>query len=385
MPHFSNKKKANSCKKRFCPRCLKRFCRLDTHLRSSATCRLVVSSDKAFLTNPSPSAVEDGSVSPSPNTLSTQPLTEPLESCYSPQPQTSPVDTTPDSVSKPRPCLPVSDDDWEKANTYFKNNTVPCVLSELSVDAKYTALADGIYNYFAGVYGTRKIQHKHRTRHKKLASRVKEAKSLKNAARRELNRVKKEPSISQEQINSIAHKFFKSVRSHNKLTTEYRHFQHKAESRAARHQCLTNLWQFTKDLLEDKPATNVHPTFSETEATSFFSKAYHSEPRRYTQPSWMPSATAPVAEFNENDITLEEITLAVKKARSKSSPSPFDGIPYTVFKKCPALLSALHNIFNLQYAGHAPQFLLLGRWQQLNLLLNPQHKQIHLCQVTSGQ
>ena len=106
----------------------------------------------------------------------------------------------------------------ELSDTYFKNNTVPCVLSELSVDAKYTALADGIYNYFVGVYGTRKMQHKHRTRRKKLASRVKEEKSLKNAARCELNRVRKEPSISQEQINSIAHKFFKSVGSHNKLT-----------------------------------------------------------------------------------------------------------------------------------------------------------------------
>ena len=102
--------------------------------------------------------------------------------------------------------------------TYFKNNTVQCVISELSIDAKYTALANGIYNYFAGVYRTRKMQHKHRTRCKKLASRVKEAKSLKNAARCELNRVRKELSILQEHINSIAHKFFKSVRSHNKLT-----------------------------------------------------------------------------------------------------------------------------------------------------------------------
>ena len=217
-----------------------------------------------------------------------------------------------------------------------------------------------------------------------VASRVKEETSLKNAARRELNRVRKEPSISQEQINYIAHKFFKSVRSHHKLTREYRHFQHKAESRAARHQCHANLWQFTKDLLEDKPVTNVHPTFSETETTSFFSKVYHSEPRRYTQPSWMPSATTPVAKFNEDDITLEEITLAVKKAHSKSSSSPLYGIPYTEFLRN-ALLFYQPYITSSTYVGHAPQFLLLGRWQQLNLLLNPQHKQIHLCQVTSGQ
>ena len=44
---------------------------------------------------------------------------------------------------------------------------------------------------------------------------------------------------------------------------------------------------------------------------------------------------------------MDEIAQAVKGARSQSSPSPVDGIPYTVFKKCPALLVALHNIFNL--------------------------------------
>ena len=178
-------------------------------------------------------------------------------------------------------------------------------------------------------------------------SRVKQAKDLKNAARRELNSVKQEPTISQEQVNSIAKKFFQSVRSHNKLVREYRNLQHRAESRTARHQCQANLWQFTRDLLEDRPVTAAHPTFSETEATSFFSKIYHFESCVYTQPSWMPSATAPVTEFNEDDITLEEIALAVKKARSKSSPSPFDGIPYTVFKRCPALLPALFNMFNL--------------------------------------
>ena len=35
-----------------------------------------------------------------------------------------------------------------------------------------------------------------------------------------------------------------------------------------------------------------------------------------------------------------------KLYKFKSSPSPFDGILYAVFKRCPALLPALHNIFN---------------------------------------
>ena len=47
---------------------------------------------------------------------------------------------------------------------------------------------------------------------------------------------------------------------------------------------------------------------------------------------------------------MDEIAQAVKRSRSKSSPSPLDGIPYSVFKKCPALLVTLHNIFNLCWA-----------------------------------
>ena len=96
--------------------------------------------------------------------------------------------------------------------------------------------------------------------------------------------------------------------------------------------------------------SDIHPTFSKSEATSFFSKIYHAEPRAFRQPSWMPSPTPPTAAFDESDISLDEIAYAVKKARSKSAPSPFDGMPYTIFKKCPSLLQALHNLFNLCWA-----------------------------------
>ena len=46
-------------------------------------------------------------------------------------------------------CLPATDDDWEKANIYFKQSIVPLVQSELSVDGKYTALVVPIQ---VGVY-----------------------------------------------------------------------------------------------------------------------------------------------------------------------------------------------------------------------------------------
>ena len=161
---------------------------------------------------------------------------------------------------------------------------------------------------------------------------------------------KKSTSLSQEQVCSVAKKFFQSVRTHNKFKRAHQRSLHGAERRTARHQCHTNLWRFTKDLLENDTVSDIQPTFSESEATSFFSSTYSSEPRLFTQPPWLPSTSAPVAVFNEEDISMDEIAQAVERSRSKSSPSPLDGIPYSVFKKCPALLVTLHNIFNLCWA-----------------------------------
>ena len=217
------------------------------------------------------------------------------------------------------------------------------------MEHKYTILVDGIYSYFAAHCGTRKVKHRNRTRQSKSASQLRKAKELKNAARRELAQAKRSDTISQDQIRSIAQKFFTSVRSHNKLKRAHQNFQHRAAStcRTARQQCHENLWHFTRQLLDDKILTDIQPTFSESEATAFFSTVYQSQPRSYARPSWMPAAAAPDTEFCEDDISIDEIASAIKKASSGSSPSPFDGIAYTVFKKCPSLVTALHNTFNL--------------------------------------
>ena len=102
--------------------------------------------------------------------------------------------------------------------------------------------------------------------------------------------------------------------------------------------------------MDDDAVSDIQPTFSESEATSFFSSIYRYEPQSFTKTPWLPTAAAPTVDFNEEDISMAEIAQAVKGARSQSSPSPVDGIPYTVLRKCPALLVALHNIFNLCWA-----------------------------------
>ena len=47
---------------------------------------------------------------------------------------------------------------------------------------------------------------------------------------------------------------------------------------------------------------------------------------------------------------MEEILVAIRKSKARSAPCPLDGIPYLVFKKCPALVAALQDLFNTCWA-----------------------------------
>ena len=118
---------------------------------------------------------------------------------------------------------------------------------------------------------------------------------------------------------------------------------------SARHQCHQNFWPFAKKLLVDHPTTESEPQFSKEEATQFFTQTYHAESKIFNPPAWMPSLQSPNVAFDCDTITVEEISAAVKKTNLKatSAPCPFDGIPYIVFKRCPTLLVALHDLFNI--------------------------------------
>ena len=70
----------------------------------------------------------------------------------------------------------------------------------------------------------------------------------------------------------------------------------------------------------------------------------------FTKPSWMPEPKSPSVEFDIEEISIEEIQRVIKRAKSSSSPSPFDQIPYKVFKRCSSLAGCLKYLFNLCWA-----------------------------------
>ena len=60
----------------------------------------------------------------------------------------------------------------------------------------------------------------------------------------------------------------------------------------------------------------------------------------------MPRPQAPTEELPCDEINSGELLAAIKHTKSTTSPSPFDQIPYTVFKQCRSLGKALLNLFS---------------------------------------
>ena len=82
------------------------------------------------------------------------------------------------------------------------------------------------------------------------------------------------------------------------------------------------------------------------ESHDYFQKVYSSEPHHFTKPSWMPAPAPPQYPMGMDPISMEELSLAIKRSRPSSSPSPIDQISYRVFKQCHLLRPAILDLFN---------------------------------------
>ena len=318
---------------KYCPKCHKRFRRLDTHLRVSATCHQF-----------SPLAPPSSDIQPQ------HPQTEEPDQAAIlnfPPAQAAILDSAPSQ--RPRVKLPVRQEEWEAANIHFSQVLVPEVLAEASLESKNTRLSDGIYHYFASEHGVK--QHsKQRRRKDKLAKALNEAKKEKNEARRMLRQARATGNKSAEEIMSLARSFYKMVHSHNRCKRLYQRAVWSRNADHVRGECHQHFWPFARRLLDKSSQSVIEPQFSLEEAVQYFTDTYHAVPESFTHPEWMPSPPSPSTEFNCEGITLDEIAAAVKRSRTRSTPSPLDGVPYVVFKRCPALLTALHDVFNICWA-----------------------------------
>ena len=111
--------------------------------------------------------------------------------------------------------------------------------------------------------------------------------------------------------------------------------------------------RYARELLDADSSSNIIPGFDAEQAHHFFSTVYRTDPKNFIQPDWMPSPPPPEVQMDCSPFTDSEIFRVMKKMKATSAPSPFDRIGYVVFKKCPALIPALIDIFNLCWSHSA--------------------------------
>ena len=171
-----------------------------------------------------------------------------------------------------------------------------------------------------------------------------------------------------EVVHSIATHFISLVREHSKLKKASNARLLTREVEATRKRCHRDFRQCAREIL-DGGLGKVEPSFGDEAATSFFSGVYHSDPRNFVQPEWMPTPSPPEVELDCSQFSVSELARVIKRMKAKSAPSPFDRVGYIIFKRCPSLLLALVKLFNTCWA----QSTIPGEWKCAAIKLIPKN------------
>ena len=212
-------------------------------------------------------------------------------------------------------------------------------------------VTDGVYSYFESSCGTKPIRKQKKQRPLHNTS-LKEVAWKKKLAKQELPRARQQvfPTAV---IQSLTQQFFSLVRSHSCLKKSAKARLGARSARQVRSHCHKQFVRYARELLDAASSSNITPGFDAEQAHHFFSTVYQADPKSFIQPDWMPSPPPPEVQMDCSPFTASEVLRVMKKMKAASTPSPFDRIGYVVFKKCPALIPALVDIFNFCWAHSA--------------------------------
>ena len=345
LSHKTLSKKSTKKQKETCTKCGGRFNRLDTHLRTSASCKDIPSQMPKvrlacfflffiFYAAPAP----------------------PHQAHPTPEHYPSPVDLLPVIG------LPKEAGEWKEADSFFKVHLVPRMCMEGTVDGMNDVLCKGIYDYFArkshnNIPTHQKPNHHHQQSHHhhqhpskahgQHQRTLKAVKEEKRQAKKQLRALRRDGTKSEE-VRALAHTFHRLVQRYSKLCQEEKRRERRRSRQCERRDCHKNFWRFTKSLLDEDGHTSIPPTFSRETADTFFASTYSNTDtnKSFNQPAWMPDVPLPNSPFPEEEITKEELHQVIKKCKASSTPSPIDQMHYRIFKNCPSLMPALLHLFN---------------------------------------
>ena len=176
-------------------------------------------------------------------------------------------------------------------------------------------------------------------------------------------------------IKELATSFFQLVREHSTTKRQVRNQGKRSSGKKARQMCHRNIWEFSKQLLDDECGSDTSPQFNKSEAEAFFRETYSSGPRNFVHPEWLPKPSLPeclhTALLNIYTACWEESTVppAWKVAVIKLLPKPAaaqDPTSPANFRPI-ALTSCVGKIFTTILQHHWLGFMLSNSYMDRNI------------------
>ena len=243
---------------------------------------------------------------------------------------------------------------WEEVDPALAQCLVPAVICATSPEEKHSILCQGIYDQMVVRFGVKRVNSNQKRRKRVHERSLKNLRRENNMAKKDLKQARRQ-SENEEVVRELSVKFYRLLRLHSKAKKASRKSIRNLEALKARKECQRSFKRFAFQLFSDD-YSSIIPDFNQESAESYFTEVYNSSPRSYTRPSWLPQAPPVTNPFNEYPISQREVEEVIKRSRSSSSPCPLDHISYTLFKKCPSLMPALLNLYNLCWkTGSVPQ------------------------------
>ncbi len=229
------------------------------------------------------------------------------------------------------------------------------------LDKLVVAYEDHIYNVCKEVCGVidkkKKKEEKKFWKKKKKPTCLENLRKKKSEARRLFRLAKRENRNVKE-----AHKnLMSTVRAYGDLCRLTKKAEEVKMTKAERSRFLQDPNKYAMDLFA--PLSSGGPTFTKEVADDFFPKTYIDSDRSYQYEPFpgLPRPNAPKVKFDTALYTKEELTSVVKSRRNGSAPG-FNGIPYTIYKRCPGVVAVLLIIMNkVQKAKYVPLSWRVGR------------------------
>lgn len=227
--------------------------------------------------------------------------------------------------------------DWEHLDQSL-SNYIDHHLKGVKLEQKLDIFGEIVYQFCSKEFGAKETTSKNVVPHKsRRQKQIEEIRKQKNISRR---RFKNAVESEKEGLRQV----WQHLKTqHNALSRAERLCKKRRTTKKARETFFKDPFKFARELFEKPRSGSL--TASKDALQQHLRETYSDERRNLPLDamSGLVWPSNPGTLFNTNPPTLQEVLDTVKKARCKSAPGP-NGVPYTVYKRCPTVLKKLFRL-----------------------------------------